>query len=162
MGQDPSLFAQAKEVNPMPEHFPRNTVSAAFYCSKCQRQTQHRIDDRRKGPCLECIAKLEREHQAQPIELTTGTDCDPLPAVRIGNVSDLQQVETKTVVLLQWCFCKGCYFALKTSQPSFAAGLWKEAFDSTHEFFENYARAKAWLQTTGLQRNRNEQGGLFA
>ena len=50
----------------MPEHFPRATVSAAFYCGKCGRPTQHRIDDRRKGPCLECMAKLEEQHNAAP------------------------------------------------------------------------------------------------
>ena len=49
----------------MTEHFTRNTVSAAFYCSKCGKQTQHRIDDGRKGPCLDCIAKLEARHQAE-------------------------------------------------------------------------------------------------
>ena len=50
----------------MPEHFTRATVSAAFYCPKCLRVTQHRIDDRRKGPCLDCIARLELAHQAAP------------------------------------------------------------------------------------------------
>jgi hypothetical protein len=48
----------------MTEHFTRNTVSADFWCGKCGRTTQHRIDDRRKGPCLACIAKLESEHNA--------------------------------------------------------------------------------------------------
>jgi len=46
------------------QHFTRSTVSAAFYCSKCGKSTQHRIDDCRKGPCLECIARLEVEHKA--------------------------------------------------------------------------------------------------
>jgi hypothetical protein len=46
----------------MPEHFTRNTVSAEFYCAKCERRTQHRIDDTRKGPCLDCIAHLEEVH----------------------------------------------------------------------------------------------------
>jgi hypothetical protein len=46
----------------MSEHFTRNTLSAAFYCSKCGKVTQHRIDDRRKGPCLECIRRLNAEH----------------------------------------------------------------------------------------------------
>jgi len=46
----------------MTEHFTRNTVSAEFWCGKCSKRTQHRIDDRRKGPCLECIAKLEAQH----------------------------------------------------------------------------------------------------
>jgi hypothetical protein len=46
----------------MTEHFTRNTVSAAFYCGKCGKPTQHRIDDRRKGPCLECLARLQSQH----------------------------------------------------------------------------------------------------
>jgi hypothetical protein len=46
----------------MTEHFTRNTISATFYCNKCGKPTPHRIDDRRKGPCLECIARLERQH----------------------------------------------------------------------------------------------------
>ena len=49
----------------MTEHFTRSTVSSAFYCPKCGKQTQHRIDDRRKGPCLECIAKLQAQHDAK-------------------------------------------------------------------------------------------------
>lgn len=46
----------------MTQHFTRSTVSAAFYCGKCGRTTQHRIDSGRKGPCLECIARLDRQH----------------------------------------------------------------------------------------------------
>lgn len=50
----------------MSEHYTRNTVSAACYCAKCGKQTQHRIDGVRKGPCLECIARLERDHREAP------------------------------------------------------------------------------------------------
>lgn len=50
----------------MGEHFTRSTVSIAAYCRKCNRQTQHRVDDRRKGPCLECMARLEQQHNAAP------------------------------------------------------------------------------------------------
>jgi hypothetical protein len=46
----------------MTEHFTRNTVSASAWCAKCKKFTPHRIDDRRKGPCLNCIAKLEAQH----------------------------------------------------------------------------------------------------
>jgi ribosomal protein L44E len=46
----------------MTQHFTRSTVSSAFYCSKCGKVTQHRIDDRRKGPCLDCIDRLNRQH----------------------------------------------------------------------------------------------------
>lgn len=46
----------------MPQHFTRSTISAEFYCPTCRKPTQHRIDDRRKGPCLDCMARLEQEH----------------------------------------------------------------------------------------------------
>jgi ribosomal protein L44E len=45
------------------QHYTRSTVSAAAWCPKCKRHTQHRVDDRRKGPCLECIGRLEQQHQ---------------------------------------------------------------------------------------------------
>jgi len=50
----------------MPEHFTKNTVSAEFYCPKCNKRTQHRIDDHRKGPCLNCIDRLESEKTQAP------------------------------------------------------------------------------------------------
>jgi hypothetical protein len=43
----------------MSEHFSRNTVSASFYCGRCKKFTQHRIDSGRKGPCLDCIEKYD-------------------------------------------------------------------------------------------------------
>lgn len=51
----------------MTQHFTRYDVSAAFFCRKCGKQTQHRIDHEptgagRKGPCLECIARLDQLH----------------------------------------------------------------------------------------------------
>lgn len=53
----------------MTQHFTRSTISAELYCAKCQKMTQHRIDDRRKGPCLECIAKLVVKNAQREIEL---------------------------------------------------------------------------------------------
>jgi hypothetical protein len=50
------------------EHFTRNTVSATFYCRKCGKTTAHRIDGVRKGPCLECIARLDKQHAETPKE----------------------------------------------------------------------------------------------
>lgn len=46
----------------MTQHFTRNTVSATFHCGKCGKPTSHRIDKGRKGPCLECIARLDAQH----------------------------------------------------------------------------------------------------
>jgi hypothetical protein len=46
----------------MTHHFTKSTVSAEFYCGKCGRMTQHAIAGGRKGSCLECRARLEREH----------------------------------------------------------------------------------------------------
>jgi hypothetical protein len=51
----------------MTQHFTQNTVSAAFWCGKCQRSTQHRIDKGRKGPCLGCVERLEKQHAEQPM-----------------------------------------------------------------------------------------------
>jgi hypothetical protein len=45
------------------KHYTRSTVEATAYCKKCKRTTRHRVDDRRRGPCLECIARLESEHE---------------------------------------------------------------------------------------------------
>jgi len=53
----------------MTQHFTRLTVSSAFYCSKCGKVTQHRIDDKRKGPCLGCIARLDQQHDAPKPEV---------------------------------------------------------------------------------------------
>ncbi len=52
----------------MTQHFTRSTVSAAFHCAKCGKVTQHRIDDTRKGPCLECIAKYDAAKALKPLE----------------------------------------------------------------------------------------------
>ena len=45
-------------------HHPKSTVSAAFYCKQCGKETQHRIDGGRKGPCMECSAREEAEEAA--------------------------------------------------------------------------------------------------
>jgi ribosomal protein L44E len=52
----------------MTQHYPRSTVSADGWCPKCQRFTQHRIDDRRRGPCLDCIARLNLENAQHEID----------------------------------------------------------------------------------------------
>jgi hypothetical protein len=41
----------------MPEHYTKNTLECTAWCKKCQRNTQHRVDGGRRGPCL--------EHQAE-------------------------------------------------------------------------------------------------
>jgi len=42
----------------MPEHFTKNTISATFWCNKCGKATMHRVDDRRRGPCMVCMERL--------------------------------------------------------------------------------------------------------
>lgn len=41
----------------MGQHYTRNTVTASGWCPKCRKFTQHRIDDRRMGPCMDCLSK---------------------------------------------------------------------------------------------------------
>jgi ribosomal protein L44E len=50
----------------MKEHYTRNTISVAAYCKKCAKPTQHRVDQGRKGPCLDCIARLEKNFAVKP------------------------------------------------------------------------------------------------
>ena len=45
----------------MTEHFTRNTLTATAWCLKCHRNTEHRIDDGRVGPCL------DENHPAPPL-----------------------------------------------------------------------------------------------
>jgi hypothetical protein len=49
----------------MAEHYTENTVEVQAYCNKCRRQTSHRVNGGRKGSCLECVAKLEKDHAAR-------------------------------------------------------------------------------------------------
>jgi ribosomal protein L44E len=37
----------------MPEHFTRNTLECTSYCPQCKRDTQHRVDGGRRGPCID-------------------------------------------------------------------------------------------------------------
>ena len=37
----------------MPEHYTKNTESATAWCNKCNRFTEHRVDNCRRGPCME-------------------------------------------------------------------------------------------------------------
>jgi hypothetical protein len=37
----------------MPEHYTRNTLTATAWCLKCRRNTEHRVDGGRRGPCLD-------------------------------------------------------------------------------------------------------------
>lgn len=50
----------------MAKHYTRNTISAAAWCNKCQRETQHKVSDRRMQHCLECEARNEAKRAATP------------------------------------------------------------------------------------------------
>lgn len=43
----------------MPEHFTKLTVEARLWCKRCFRATMHRVDQGRRGPCLECVARAD-------------------------------------------------------------------------------------------------------
>lgn len=45
----------------MAEHFTRGTLECTSFCNRCEDFTQHRVDGGRKGPCLRCIARLEKQ-----------------------------------------------------------------------------------------------------
>jgi len=37
----------------MSEHFPKSTLTATGWCRKCNRNTDHQVDDGRLGRCLD-------------------------------------------------------------------------------------------------------------
>jgi hypothetical protein len=43
------------------EHFPKSTLTATAWCLKCNRSTEHQIDDGRVGRCL------DEAHPAPPL-----------------------------------------------------------------------------------------------
>lgn len=50
----------------MPHHFTKATVSASFYCNSCGKDTEHRIDDGRRGPCLNPEHRKREEKPPAP------------------------------------------------------------------------------------------------
>ena len=47
----------------MPHHFTKNTVEASFYCAPCGKDTPHRVDSGRRGPCLTCLGKPAKDEE---------------------------------------------------------------------------------------------------
>ncbi len=43
----------------MAEHYTKDTLEALCWCNVCQRPTFHRVDDGRRGPCLEHEAPIK-------------------------------------------------------------------------------------------------------
>ena len=60
----------------MSEHFTRLTVSAAAWCPRCQRTTQHRVTDHKLSGCLDCIARppAPKPQPAPQLPLFGGAD----------------------------------------------------------------------------------------
>jgi hypothetical protein len=52
----------------MGEHYTRNTLEATCWCKPCGGMTQHRIDEGRRGPCLECIRKREISNEYERLK----------------------------------------------------------------------------------------------
>ena len=52
----------------MAEHYTKLTVSACAWCARCRKQTGHRVDKGRIGPCMRCIERLQIEHAYNEIE----------------------------------------------------------------------------------------------
>lgn len=46
----------------MAEHYTRATIAVSAWCPTCRKRTEHQVGGHRKGSCLECLARLNREH----------------------------------------------------------------------------------------------------
>jgi hypothetical protein len=40
-----------------PQHYTKSTVSVSVWCNTCGKETMHRVDAGRRGPCLACMEK---------------------------------------------------------------------------------------------------------
>jgi hypothetical protein len=50
---EPDQLAALLELEAMSEHYTRNTETVTAWCAKCNRVTEHRVDNGRKGPCID-------------------------------------------------------------------------------------------------------------
>lgn len=73
------------------QHYTRNTQSVARHCPKCNKVTQHRVDDGRLGPCLECIAKLEAT-SSESQQLAAGSQQLAFPQLADFESESLRQI----------------------------------------------------------------------
>jgi hypothetical protein len=55
------------------QHYTRNTVEASAWCRKCNKNTMHRIDGVKLGPCLACLHKpTEKKPEPKPLPAQPG------------------------------------------------------------------------------------------
>lgn len=54
------IYAEAGSGDRMSEHYQRNTVEVSAWCNRCGKDTPHRVDAPKLGPCLVCLARLEQ------------------------------------------------------------------------------------------------------
>lgn len=50
----------------MAEHYTKLTTEASAWCNRCAKSTMHRVDNGRRGPCLDCLKKLDQVKAAPP------------------------------------------------------------------------------------------------
>ena len=85
----------------MAQHYTGNTVSVAKWCHKCQRQTQHRVDDHRvTRVCMECDEAPVPSPLGTIVEVPQGCSCPKYPgshfhAIR-GHDGDLYRFKPGT------------------------------------------------------------------
>ena len=46
-------------------HYTKNTLEVTAWCAKCQRDTQHRVDGGRRGPCIDPGHPVQELSKAQ-------------------------------------------------------------------------------------------------
>jgi hypothetical protein len=49
----------------MTQHYTKSTVEVSAWCNPCHKTTMHRVDQGRRGACIECMAKLDTQKEAR-------------------------------------------------------------------------------------------------
>ncbi len=60
----------------MTQYYTSNTISVARWCNKCRKQTQHRVDGHRAGPCMECGQADDPQPQAAAVLYEEACTCE--------------------------------------------------------------------------------------
>ena len=74
------LDVMAGKDGAMPHHFTKNTVSATFWCTKCNGPTVHMVMGGRRGPCVPCMEKQQAESAARK----AAAEAEPPAAKQMG------------------------------------------------------------------------------
>lgn len=86
----------------MAEHYTKSTTSVGgLWCAKCKRQTRHRVDKGRRGPCQECGTEPAPLPAALSAEVRVACPCSKWPFPHLHSLEDRRRAAQRFNIDLQ-------------------------------------------------------------